>query len=58
MESGKREKLSTVQHRGETQIPAPIRSHLELREGDVLDWTVNTLNEVVVRKVRVKVEPA
>jgi bifunctional DNA-binding transcriptional regulator/antitoxin component of YhaV-PrlF toxin-antitoxin module len=38
-----REFRSTLQHRGETQVPKEVRESLQAEEGDVLVWLVDSV---------------
>ncbi|WP_125568421.1 AbrB/MazE/SpoVT family DNA-binding domain-containing protein [Companilactobacillus insicii] len=43
-------KLSKISSKGQVVIPAPIRKALKLSSGDELSVTVNSNNEIVLKK--------
>ncbi len=40
-----REFRSTLQHRGETQVPVEVREYLGLKEGEILLWLVDVATD-------------
>lgn len=47
------QKASKVYRKGETTIPKEIRDTLEMRDGDVLVWRLNTkTNHLTMEKVQ------
>jgi bifunctional DNA-binding transcriptional regulator/antitoxin component of YhaV-PrlF toxin-antitoxin module len=58
MDNVKPERVSTVQHRGATQIPEEIRKVMKLREGDRLYWEPVSEQYTQVYKAKVEVTKA
>ena len=56
MDEGEKGPMSTVQHRGETVIPAEVRKAMSLEDGSMLLWRVESATRAVVVRVLVKVE--
>jgi bifunctional DNA-binding transcriptional regulator/antitoxin component of YhaV-PrlF toxin-antitoxin module len=56
MDSMSPARVSTVQHRGATQIPEEVRKVLKLKEGDRLYWQPLSEQSAQVYKVMVEVK--
>jgi len=49
-------KYSTVTRKGQVTIPMVIREKLDIAYGEKVEFTVNELDEVVIRPVKVSLE--